>query len=144
MNQQRFTVAKATVAMLVESYPLAFAIEPRRRRPLKLGIHRDIIAALNGTVTPRAVGDALRLYVGNPRYLKACVTRADRIGLNGNPAGQVSAEDAASAKIRKKTKDAKWRERKQSNVEPIKSEPAPRRISLADLRAAAQARRAVA
>jgi len=130
------------------------------RRILSLGLrhraaappaaHRDIIAALNGTVTPRAVGDALRLYVGNPRYLKACVTRADRIGLNGNPAGQVSAEDAASAKIRKKTKDAKWRERKQSNgkpvvvVEPIKSEPAPRRISLADLRAAAQARRAVA
>jgi sRNA-binding protein len=139
MNNQRFTTAKATVAMLAEAY----------RRPLKLGIHRDIIAALNGSVAPRTVSDALRLYVGNPRYLKSCVAGADRIGLDGNPAGQVSDKDADSAKIRRKAKDAKWRRElwrgKQATshvVEPIK--PAPRRISLADLRAASQARRAKA
>jgi ProP effector len=149
MNKSRLTAAMATVTMLAESYPLAFVIEPRRRRPLKIGIRHDVIAALDGAVAPKTVSDALRLYTGNPCYLKSCKTGADRIDLNGNPVGQVSAEDAASAKIRKKAKEAKWRERKQLPakpvvVEPVKPPEPTRRISLADLRVAARSRRAVA
>ena len=63
----------------------------------------DILAALgDDTVTPRDLSDALRVYVRNPRYLKAQATDADRIDVNGMPAGKVTAEQANIAKLRRK------------------------------------------
>ena len=54
-----------------------------RRKPLKVGVRDDVIAALNGAVTDKEVSLALRIYCGNVGYLKACTEGAERIGLNG-------------------------------------------------------------
>jgi sRNA-binding protein len=158
MNRQRLITALALVATLAKSYPLAFAIEPRRRRPLKIGIHHDLMAALGAKITDSALTDALALYVGNPGYLKASIAGADRIDLAGKPAGQVTAKQADIAKARLDKQRHAAAKPVVERIEPVKSdipaegkpvvaavaqaEPAKsRRVSLADLRAAARARK---
>jgi ProP effector len=105
-------------------------------------------------IAPRDLSNALRIYVSNPRYLKALVVGADRVDLNGMPAGTVTGEHAAIAEAQYKRQREKWEaKQKQAVVAPL-AEPlkpvadvtpsGPRRISLADLRAAAKARQAVA
>ena len=57
---------------LAELWPGLFALDPRR--PLKIGIRYDIMAALgpSSPLKPYMVGAALRLHCGSPAYLKAC------------------------------------------------------------------------
>jgi ProP effector len=140
MNKQRLTAALDLIGILAERFPACFAVNPSYRRPLKLGIHVDILAQLSNTIEPRDLSAALRIYTANVKYLKALVTGADRVDLNGMPAGMVTAEHADIAKTQYT--------RRRRAFAPVKpAEPpklvaaAPRRISLADLRMAAQARR---
>jgi ProQ/FINO family len=62
-KQSHDTIA-ATIELLAETYPRCFFIFEQRRRPLKVGIHHDILAALDGAITPRELGIALRFYTG--------------------------------------------------------------------------------
>jgi ProP effector len=158
MNRQRLTAALGLIGVLAERFPAAFAVNPCYRQPLKLGIHLDILAQLSDTIAPRDLSDALRIYVGNIKYLKSLVTGAERVDINGMPAGTVTAEHADIAKAQYEQRCAK-RKTKQKQQAPTngaakaelrpatvekKPDAAPRRISLADLRAAAKARQAVA
>jgi sRNA-binding protein len=146
---------QAVIELLAERFPAAFAVYERRRRPLRLGVHLDVLAALNGAITPGELSAAMRLYCGNTGYLKACVSGAPRIGLNDEVAGQVTPEEAASAKQRLEHQRAKQTRRKQmADHAPPKTRkinlrlpvpppiPGPR-AGLADLKAAAAARRAI-
>ena len=150
MNKQRLAAALDLIGVLAERFPACFAVNPSYRRPLKLGIHVDILAQLNDATAPRDLSAALRIYVSNSKYLKALVAGADRVDLNGVPAGTVTAEHAAVARAQYEQRCDKHKaKQKQLAVAPAKpAEPpksvaaAPRRISLADLRMAAQARRA--
>ena len=142
MNKQRLAAALDLIGVLAERFPACFAVNPSYRRPLKIGIHHDIAAQLGDTISPRVISDALRIYTSSSRYLKALVAGAERIDLNGMSAGTVTAEHA-------QRRDKHKAKQKQLAVAPAKpAEPpkpvaaAPRRISLADLRMAAQARRA--
>jgi sRNA-binding protein len=67
-------------------------LEPK---PLKVGIRNDIANFLD--VNPRTIGYALGHYCGRAAYLLACTEGAIRVGLDGKPAGIVSAADAAHA-----------------------------------------------
>jgi ProP effector len=150
MNKQRLTAALELIGVLAERFPACFAVNPSYRRPLKLSIHVDILAQLSDTIAPRDLSNVLRIYVSNSKYLKALVAGADRLNLNGLPAGTVTAEHADIAKAQYEQRRGKNKaKQKQLAVAPAKpAEPpkpvaaAPRRISLADLRMAAQARRA--
>jgi ProP effector len=150
MNKQKLAAALDLIGVLAERFPACFAVNPSYRRPLKIGIHVDILAQLSDTIAPRDLSAALRIYVTNIKYLKALVAGADRVDFNGVPAGMVSEEHAAIAKARREGwYDKRKAKQKQLAVAPAKpAEPpksvaaAPRRISLADLRMAAQARRA--
>jgi len=151
MNDQRLTAALELIGILAERFPAAFAIKPYHRRPLKLGIHVDILAQLGDMTSPRDLSTALRIYVGNIGYLKALVAGADRIDLNGMPAGTVTAEhaDIAKAQYERQREKRKARQIVAPVVEPPKpvadvTPSAQRRLGLADLRAAAKARQAVA
>jgi ProP effector len=149
MNKQRLTAALELIGILAKRFPAAFAINPSYRRPLKLGIHRDILAQLGDIIAPRDLSVALRIYVGNLGYLAALTTGADHVDLNGQPTGTVTAEEAAHAKGRCQCWRAKRKtkaKQKQLTVAKPAEPPKPvaaaaRRISLADLRMAAQARR---
>jgi sRNA-binding protein len=57
----------------------------RRRRPLKLGIHHDILVALDGAVTLQELRRVPRYYTGSAWYLHAIGAGALSVGLDGNP-----------------------------------------------------------
>ena len=94
---ERAAAARALIEKLAERWPRCFSVYEKRRRPLKLGIHHDILAAFDGSVTPADLSNAMRYYVGNRGYLRYCREGVDRIGLDGEPAGKVSAKEAGNA-----------------------------------------------
>lgn len=64
-------------------------------RPLKVGIHEELAA--REPWPEKLVRRALACYVNLPRYLKAVREGAERIDLNGQPAGRVDAQAAEHA-----------------------------------------------
>ena len=76
---------------------LAFYVARQQRRPLKIGIRRDL-AALNLGIGRRELDSALAWYVNGIGYLQSLRVGADRIGLDGATAGVVSEADEAHAR----------------------------------------------
>jgi ProP effector len=135
----------ATIELLAETYPQCFSVFEKRRRPLKIGIRDDLIAALAGAITPKEAALALAIYCGNWCYLKACREGAPRIDLNGNVVGTVDADAANNAKQRLEQQ----RNRRKRQLDAIAQAEAEAerkarnagRVGMADLRAAALARK---
>lgn len=80
------------ILALAETYPACF--DGENPRPLKLGIHRDLMAA---GFEKAAVKRTLARYCNRPRYRKALCAGAIRIDLQGQPAGVVTAAEAETA-----------------------------------------------
>jgi hypothetical protein len=106
---------------LAALYPACFDWE--RPRPLKLGIHKDLLAVGFGEakVEPAQIKRALGRYCHRPRYWKALRAGADRIDLQGQPVGVVTAEEAAAARA----DFAAWNARKAGLPVP----PRPHRVT---------------
>lgn len=85
---------QAALQQLFDAYPEVFNRE--NVRPLKIGIQEDLIA--DEKLARNRIKRALASYVRNPQYLRSLVAGADRIGLDAQPAGTVSEEEAAHAK----------------------------------------------
>jgi sRNA-binding protein len=143
VNAQGITAVQNTITALADLYPACFAVFQERRKPLKVGVRDDVIAALNGAITDKEVSLALRWYCGDSGYLKACTEGTERIGLDGKASGQVTREEADNAR-------ARLAQRRQANgscphpiarAVSVDTTPIKPRLSLADLRKAAQARR---
>jgi sRNA-binding protein len=149
----RTAAAKAVIALLAERWPQCFSVYEKRRKPLKLGIHIEILAALGDAVTPSELSVALGIYCRNGVYLCRCSEGAPRIGLNGNCTGHVTAEEAEHAAARLGGRAVKRPVSAGNNVLSKTAHCAvlppsvegiaarPKRLSLDDLRAAAAARR---
>jgi ProP effector len=132
----KYQAIAAAISLLAELYPKCFSIYEERRRPLKLGIHLDIQASLDGAITPAELHRALGAYCSNPTYLSHTRKGAPRLDLNGEPAGTVTADEEAHAKatlVRIRAKKAATKAQA----------PLAKRLSLADLKAAALARKTV-
>src|SRR4051794_35848222 len=84
---------------LVREFPAAFVSDQERRRPLKIGIHADVVQHFGSTIDPKLVRLALRTYVGDAGYLRALQSGAKRVNLVGEPSGTVTAKQAASAVV---------------------------------------------
>jgi len=151
------------IAQLAELYPNCFR---RPRQPLKIGIHTDVIAR-HPELRPSLIASALKTYTRELGYLEALKAGSARIDLEGNPVGTVTEADEEDAKRKIATaasravavaiedrnpsgqppaKPVAERAGQQSPIPETKSQeltPAgPPRLGLADLKAAAQARRA--
>jgi ProP effector len=85
----KYAEAAACIGLLAEAFPIAFSVYEVRRRPLKVGIHLDILKRLDGAITPIELGRALACYCGNRRYRNRLIEGAQRIDLQGQPAGTV-------------------------------------------------------
>jgi sRNA-binding protein len=137
--------ANAVIKRLAATWPPCFSIFEKHREPLKIGIYHDIAVAAAGAITTDELKAALRLYCGNVGYLLACREGAERIDLNGNVAGKVTAAEAAQAAgivARRQNKSAAKPAAAKSAAAP---QLAPRKLSsLANLRAAGRARREAA
>src|SRR5262249_6315600 len=58
----------AVISLLAEKCPSCFSIIESGRRPLKLGIRDDVLAALDGAISAGKVLAALRWCVSSPEY----------------------------------------------------------------------------
>ena len=130
---------RETLELLCERFPKCFAMWQERRLPLKSGIHKDIIAILGDQLEMKRLKQALNLYTVNIVYLnRAKKIGATRIDLDGNPCGVVTVDASMQAKVR--LYQLKHDNKKKEPVE----KPPPKRVGLAELRAAAARRNAQA
>jgi sRNA-binding protein len=139
MSTKHREIAEAGIGLLCERFPHTFARSEGRRRPLKIGINGDLVAAMVGAMTPQEIGAALKVYTSNNVYLRGLLKGAWRIDLLGNQAGTVKAEEKTAAKAR-----LAQMERPKLKMESPAPPPAPppaKRLSLSDLREAARQRR---
>ncbi|OHC64091.1 MAG: hypothetical protein A2040_15895 [Rhodocyclales bacterium GWA2_65_19] len=79
------------LAQLIAAYP-AF----RDTRPLALGIHKLIMAA-HPEIDKGALRKTLQRYTAATKYLKAIAAGGARFGLDGQPAGEITAEQQKQA-----------------------------------------------
>jgi sRNA-binding protein len=152
------------LARFAELYPACFVADASgQHRPLKIGIHRDLI---EHGVQPAEALAALQFYTRRPAYRAALIAGGPRYDLSGNRCGNVSDEEIAAAKIaldnlegrvraaQERSKAERLECRKNSAEEARKAFEAIRtariereaeaagRLTLAGLKAAAQARKA--
>ena len=129
----------AIMTMLAERFPAAFVVWEVKRPPLKIGIHEDIIARLGGAIEARELGLALSVYCENIAYLRTMMLGVgmEGIDLDGNAAGTVTVEAAAMAAKQVAARALKAANRKK----PAPTPSGPKRLSLADLRQQALARK---
>jgi ProP effector len=88
----------ATIDLLAAAWPQCFSGPVSGRRPLKVGIGKEIAAATEGAITPEELNVALQHYVGAKAYQRQLREGAQRVDLDGSPAGTVTAEQAARAR----------------------------------------------
>jgi ProP effector len=149
---------------LAELFPNCFFRDNHLRRPLKIGI-RDEIIARHPDLRPGLIVSALKMYTRCVPYWDTLKAGAVRIDLDGNPAGEVTIEEAqhalvliakAARRAAAKEIEARKTAAKAAAAKPVEKcavqqnpiqgsqcqQPAGPRLSLAGLRAAAQARKA--
>jgi len=145
---------------LAHLFPHCFFRRSHLRRPLKLGIHEDIIAQ-HPELDRTLIGRGLNAYTHSTTYWLTLTAGTPRIDLAGNLAGEVTLkeEEHARRKIAKAARRAAAKAAGQPAAGPVakcgeqqnstldaktqQRPPAvPPRLGLAGLRAVAQARRA--
>ncbi|MGQ4879603.1 ProQ/FINO family protein [Billgrantia sp. LNSP4103-1] len=99
--------ADALLKQWYQRYPRTFF--KGHTRPLKVGIHHDL--TVREPWPEKLVRRALAGYVNLPRYLKAVREGAERIDLDGAPAGSVDAQAAEHAKRKLERLQSERRER---------------------------------
>jgi ProP effector len=100
-------------------FPKAFG----PRQPLKYKIHEDLLSA---GVEHKVAAAALSSHCNNPRYLMSMVEGATRVDLQGQPAGVVTAEEAARAQQRlaeRRLKQKPEAEKPKEPEKPVKPKP---------------------
>jgi sRNA-binding protein len=96
-RRRRSAQARKIIAVLGAFWPGAFAVYEQRRRPLKNGIHHDLVRATAGAINHAEIELALQHYISNIACLRACYADADRIDLYGKIVGRVTEYKAADA-----------------------------------------------
>jgi ProP effector len=150
-NDEAGAPAQTGTAGQTELFPVFVADHRAEHCPLKIGIHLDLTD--RGVLRIDECRAVFRVYVGRRKYQKALANGGARLDLDGNPAGEVTPEQVAAAEvklaaIKRKMKARREAERAKEAIETVAAlrerrvASAPRRLGLADLKAAAQARRA--
>lgn len=100
-----------SIGRLQKHFPVTFPKNPAPKLPLKIGIHQDLLAkAKDLGLEEAAITEAVKTWCRGTRYWASIVEDAPRIDLEGQPAGTVSARDAALARSlenRRKARQAK-------------------------------------
>jgi ProP effector len=124
----------AAVALLAEAFPKCFSVFEQRRKPLKVGIHKDLLARLDGALTEIELRQVLGAYTANGGYRIRLLAGVPRFDLDGEVVGAVTGDEESDARRKIAAAAAKVAARKQA------SQP-KRGDGLAALRAAAQRRK---
>jgi len=87
------------IGELQKRFPQAFPKKPAAKVPLKLGIHKDVLAQAEAMgVAPKVLQEALKTWVWGSRYWACLVENALRVDLSGAHAGQVTQPEAERAR----------------------------------------------
>lgn len=107
----------AALQQLSEAYPKTF--DRRNVRPLKIGIQDDLIA--DEKLAKNKIKRALASYVRSINYLRSLQEGAERVDIQGESAGTVTAEEAAHAKgkLNEINKQRREKQREQEKQERI-------------------------
>lgn len=104
--QSRREQVRADRYLLAVAFPQCFVAPGAKalKRPIKVGIHRDVNAAgvigLDGVkVSNVRLRRALFDYTRGPKYLKALIAGGDRIDLTGTAVGTVPPEVSNTARV---------------------------------------------
>lgn len=95
------------IGKLQSLYPKAFPKNPSPKVPLKIGILEDLqLRSKEIGISKEDLQLAIKTWCKSSRYWQACKEGADRLDLDGNPAGIVEATGAAHARgmVRKQAK----------------------------------------
>jgi sRNA-binding protein len=112
------------IQLLEQRWPACFSVYAVRRRPLRVGIHFQIIAELAGTIAEADIRRAIAIYTSNVKYQKKLKAGKDRIGLDGLPDGKVTEEQEIFASFRIASyNDAEWHRRTASAYHPSRPPP---------------------
>lgn len=95
-------------------------------RPLAIGIHKGILERLPD-LDKQKVSKAMRLHTASTRYLKAMAKGGPRYDLEGNPAGEVTAEQQEAAAKMVKERIERGNEKRKAEQERLKEEEQTRR-----------------
>ena len=88
-----------TIGRLQKLFPKAFPKNPAPKLPLKIGIHKELLGKASEIgLEEAAITEAVKTWCRGTRYWASIVEGAPRIDLEGNPAGEVTARDAAQAR----------------------------------------------
>ncbi|WP_347558192.1 ProQ/FINO family protein [Robbsia sp. KACC 23696] len=88
-----------TIGQLQKHFPLAFPKNPEPKKPLKLGISKDLAAqAETLALAEPAILEAIKVWCQGSRYWAAMSNGAARVDLNGEPDGIVTPEQAGHAR----------------------------------------------
>jgi len=87
----RKPIRDAVLDALVTEFPVF-----RDAKPLAIGIHKAILER-KPELTKETVSKALRIHTGMTRYLKVLAQAEHRFDLDGNEAGEVTAEQREAA-----------------------------------------------
>jgi sRNA-binding protein len=157
-SRRRLQRGEAILQSFLGHFPGIFAQEAwQEHKPLKIGIHLDIIAA--GVVSGTEARLALRAYVNRRQYQAALAAGGTRYDLDGRPSGEVGtvAQEFARksiarhkhrlslraiAKYKAATGMVTKTSAKPEQVQLDATLPSVRRLGLADLKAAARRRKA--
>jgi sRNA-binding protein len=152
----RRKASKRTIPLLAELYPQCFTAEKwQPHRPLKIGVHLDLIA--RGVLLPDECRALFLRYCFRLMYQRAVAAGGARFDLDGNSVGEVAADEIEharavvaqmEAKVLAQAEAARIEKAERKRVArrtmpkaPPPDNTAPRRLGLADLKAAAAARR---
>lgn len=102
---------------LCELFPEVF--NPRQPKPLKIGIHEDIAAT--GKLSKTRIRRALNVYVRLRSYYRCMAEGAERVGIDGQAAGLVSADEALHAREKLDAIDKRRAERQKNRPDTKKS-----------------------
>jgi ProP effector len=138
---------RALLKVLRRRWPQCFAWQNPGYRPLKIGIHEEILAAADLGLTQAEVCRVLANLTHKICYLRRFEVGAARIDLDGHPAGVITEKDVRWAQERLRWRQRQARAKAHAAAVAAKAAKAaapPPRLSLAGLKAAAMARRAAA
>jgi len=95
-TQHALGTVLATVDWLVVNFPRAFSqVLPK---PLKIGIHHDIVACQRSEKPSRTkIRQALKYYTSSPAYLACQQAGVARVDLQGHETGEVTRAQAQQA-----------------------------------------------
>lgn len=91
------------IGKLQKLFPKTFPKNPAPKVPLKVGILKDLVAQSEAIkISEEDIKLALKTWCRGARYWAVTVEGTERVDLEGNPAGSVTATEAAQARLLEK------------------------------------------